>query len=593
MKSSTKTVGGNPTSGLGQDFNSFLQQGLTTGNFGANANAQTNGVGGAINSLLGGQIGDPTTLQGFLQGLQGNGGLGNLPNVSGNFNAPQFQGLDFSQLGQIGGNAPNILQGQGQAGLGLGGLSLPNFNSAQFQNPLLGANLNQNVGAANLPGVQFNPAQFQNTRLQYDPTSQGQNFSQFLNPSASAGLDPNGSFSQALQQIQQNQLNQGVADVRERYTGQSGTPAGFAEAALRAQMAPQLTAALSQANQTERGLNLQQQGLNQGNTQAILGLQNQAGGLQSNAINQANQLRLQQGLAGNQFNQQNSQLGLNAQGINTGNILQNQALQNQGMLGLNSNVLQQMGLSNDAINQLNQLNLSQAQGQNQFGLQGAGLQQQQQLGLNQNLLSQLGLSNDALNAFNQSNLASGQLNQNAQTQNVQNQLAQMQQMLQQNQFGNTFGQQNAQFGANFGQQSQQMNAQNMLQNQSLMNQFGLGQAGIGIQNQGQQLQAILGALGPLFGGLQQATGLATPQAQTVQKPSMFSQLTGGIGNLLGGIGSFATGIGGLGSLGSLFGGGNQVAGPYQNAGQMVGASPLNVQQYQMPLVNQQQYPWIR
>src|SRR4051812_43294675 len=98
MKSKTKSVGGNPTSGLGQDFNNFLQGGLNSGNFGNNAVAQTSGFGGAINSLLGGRIGDPSTLQGFFQGLQGNGGLGNLPNVSGNFNAPQFQGLDFSQL---------------------------------------------------------------------------------------------------------------------------------------------------------------------------------------------------------------------------------------------------------------------------------------------------------------------------------------------------------------------------------------------------------------------------------------------------------------------------------------------------------------
>jgi hypothetical protein len=452
MKSKTKTVGGSPVSGIGQDFNQFLQQGLSTGNFGANANAQNNGVGGAINSLLSGQIGDPSTLQGFFQGLQGNGGVGNLPNVSGNFNAPQFQGLDFSQLGQVQGNVPQ---------------------------------LNQNVGGANLPGINFNPAQFQN--VGFGNTLGG-----------AAGLDPNGSFSQALQQIANQQLNQGVADVRERYTGQSGTPAGFAEAALRAQMAPQLTAALGNANAQERGLNLQQLGLNQ------------------NALGQLNSLNLQQGLAGNQFNQQNSQLGLQAQGLNTGNILQNQQLQNSGMLGLNSNLLQ-----------------------------GAGL------------------------------------NQSAQQSNVQNQLAQMQQMLQQNQFGNQFGQQNAQFGANFGQQGQQMNAQNQMQNQSLMNQFGLGQANVGLQNQQQQLQAILGALGPLFGGLQQATGLSTPQAQTVQQPSTFSQITGGIANVAGAIAPFLPMLG-------AFQQAPQVSGPYQNAGQMIGstpsAMPINPYQYMQPVL---------
>lgn len=352
MKGKTSTVGGSPTTGLGQDFNSFLQGGLNSGNFGNNAVAQTSGFGGAINSLLGGQIGDPKTLQGFLQGLQGNGGAGNLPNVFGNL--------------------PQIMQGQQQAGL----------------------NMQQgNLGAA--------------------------------------GLDPNGSFSQALQQISNQQLNSSVADMRERYTGQSGTPAGFAEALLRSQAIPQMTAALGNANAQERGLNLQQSGL---------GLQQQ--------------------------------------------------------LGLNSNLLQQMSLGNDALSQFNAANLQNAQ---------------------------------------------------------------------------------------LGMQGQQYNAQNQLQNQQQMNQFGLGQAGIGMQNQQQQLQAILGALGPLFGGMQQATGMATPQAQTVQSPSMFSQITGALGN----IGGFLGGLGGLGNLGSLFGGGGVPLVNGQNGmfpGQGVGAMPLNIPQFQMPVL---------
>jgi hypothetical protein len=450
VKSSTKTVGGSPTSGLGQDFNKFLQGGLSSGNFGSNAAAQTQGMGGAINSLLGGQIGDPSTLQGFLQGLQGNGGVGNLPNVNGNFNSPQFQGLDFSSLGQVGTQGPNIGMGGQNAGLNTQGIG----------------------GAQNLPGINFNPSQFQNTQMQGTLGS-------------AAGLDPNGSFSQALQQIAQQGLDKGVADTRERFTGQSGTPAGFAEAALRAQLQPQLISQLSQANQQERGLNLQQLGQNQ------------------NALGQLNSQNLQQGLAANQFNQQNSQLGLNAQGINTQNILQNQGLQNQGGLGLNAN-----------------------------------------------LLSQLGLGNDATNAFNQSNLQSFGQQQQGQQMNTQNLLQQMQQMLGQSQNQNIFNQGNSQFGASLGQQGQQLNAQNMLGNQQNMNQFGLGQANVGMQNQQQQLQAILGALGPLFSGLQQGTGMATPQAQTVQNPSMFSQIVGGLTSLGGMAAPFMTG-----GLSSLFGGG--------------------------------------
>lgn len=234
MKSKTKTVGGNAVGGLGGDFNAFLQGGLGSGNFGNNAVGQTQGFGGAINSLLGGQIGDPSTLQGFLQGLQGNGGLGNLPNVSGNYNAPQFQGMDFGQLGQVSTQGPNLQNINSQ---------IPNFQGAQLNSQGIG-------GAQGLQNIQFNPAQFQNTRLQ---GALG----------GAAGLDPMGSFSQALQQIAQQGLDKGVADVRERYTGQSGTPAGFAEAALRSQLQPQLISQLSQANQQERGLNLQQLGMNQ------------------------------------------------------------------------------------------------------------------------------------------------------------------------------------------------------------------------------------------------------------------------------------------------------------------------------------------
>lgn len=477
MKSSTKTVGGSPVAGLGQDFNKFLQGGLSSGNYGSNAVNQTTGFGGAINSLLGGQIGDPSTLQGFLQGLQGNGGVGNLPNVNSNYSASPFQGLDFSQLGQV-------------------GTQLPNFQGAQLNQQGIG-------GAQGLPGINFNPAQFQNTRLQ---GSLG----------GAAGLDPNGSFSQALQQIANTGLNSAVANTRERFTGQSGTPAGFAEAALRAQLQPQLISQLSQANTQERGLNLQQLGMNQ------------------DTVNQMNQLRMQQGLAGNQFNQANSQLGLNAQGINTQNLLQNQGLQNQGLLGLNDQLLNQ---SNQA---------------NQFGLQGLGLQQQ------------------------------------GQQMNVQNMLAQMQQMLGQNQNQNLFNQQNSQFGANFGQQGQQMNAGNMLNNQGQMNQFGLGQANVGLQNQQQQLQAILGALGPLFGGMQQASGLATPQAQTVQKPSAFSQAISGISSLAGAAAPFM-GLGGLGALGGLFGGGAGNLNPQTLQG-LIGSTPQQQMPFQMPLINQQQFP---
>jgi hypothetical protein len=96
-----------------------------------------------------------------------------------------------------------------------------------------------------------------------------------------------------------------------------------------------------------------------------------------------------------------------------------------------------------------------------------------------------------------------------------------------------------------------------LQNQQNQNQFGLGQAGIGLGMQGNQLSAQQGILDQLFRSFGQANQLGTAQRETVMSPSTGSQIFNGVmglgGAALGAMGGNP--FGSLGGLGGLFGGG--------------------------------------
>lgn len=92
----------------------------------------------------------------------------------------------------------------------------------------------------------------------------------------------------------------------------------------------------------------------------------------------------------------------------------------------------------------------------------------------------------------------------------------------QNQAANQFNQGNYQFGVNAG-----------LQNQGMQNQYALGQAGIGAQMAGLSSQAQQAAMQQLFGSYNNAQQIGTPQAQTVQTPSMFGQIMSGLGQVVG------------------------------------------------------------
>lgn len=94
-------------------------------------------------------------------------------------------------------------------------------------------------------------------------------------------------------------------------------------------------------------------------------------------------------------------------------------------------------------------------------------------------------------------------------------------MFGENQARNAYDQSGYQFGVNTG-----------MANQGMKNQFALGQAGIGTQMAGLSQQGISSILQQLFGSYNQANQIGTPQAQTVQNPSMFGQIMSGVGGLV-------------------------------------------------------------
>jgi hypothetical protein len=493
-KTKTTTVGGTPTSPAASQYTSWMQNMLGGG-------AYT----GAINNLLSGTIGDPLSLtQQFQQmGQQGGAQLSPVDYFSQPFATTQF-------------NQPALSNQQ-----------MPSWMGTQFQQPSLFNTPFQNTQFQQ--AQPFNASQFI-PQFQQAPLANGQyNNQQWQNPAlinsiqtSAGGLDPNSAYSKAIQQMVSNQQQQDVAALRERFTGtggSQGTPAAYAESNLRAQAAPQLIAAMEQANQAERGLNLQQMGLA---NQATLG---------------QNSILAQLGQAQNQFNQGEAQFGANfglqQTGLNADIFNQmNQFGLQGGQLGL-----QGAGLNADIINQMNQLGLQQGLAGNQFNLQGAGLNADIMNQMNQ-LFNQQGL---AQNQFNQSGAQLG-MQQTGMNADIMNQLNQL--MLSQSGQQNQFNQQNAAQML----QAAMANQSNALQNQQLMNQYGLGMGNLYQGFAGLNQQGQLGAINPLMQQYSQLLGLGTPQAQTVQQNTGFGNFMNFATDLTG----MAANLSGIPGLGSAF-----------------------------------------
>lgn len=320
MGSTTKTVGGGSATGVANDFNGFLKQGLQNGSYGTVG--QTQGLGSSINTLINGRTSDPTGLQDYQRTL--------------------------SQMEQMGRYNPASINPTTSAD--------PNAQAGNGVNQALGGIQGLNLSSKFNAGPAYS---------QRDPTV-------------------NSPLGAALQQILSQQQNRDIGDLHARYGmsgGAQGTPALQAESLYRSQALPQTAAALGQVDLQQQGLDQGAANLNSQNSlanwgqglQAILGGGNLALGQNSQTL-QNNQFN-----SGQNFNAQSQ----NAQNGLQGQSLLQQLLGMQGNLALqggqlnlanansnSQNMQQALQMMLQQYGQANQLGTPQAQTVQQKGLLG-------------------------------------------------------------------------------------------------------------------------------------------------------------------------------------------------------------------------------
>lgn len=489
MGSKTKTVGGGNATGTANAFNDFLYGQLNP--TGKDNSAEISQLTTIMNS------GPPGINKGAIQQrinelTRQQSGSGGQPSM--------FQDLmkQFSS-----GNVPDISgSGQGIQNLisgGVNGFQQPTYGNTYNAPEYQGASLDKlftgfgGTGLADLSSVNGIPNRGQintATGIGSVPTSGLDGlFKQYMSTVSANGaggvgaletkLDPatvfdmNNPYFKAIKDSSTMASDRNAGELRARFgaqgAGSMGTGAQYAESNLRATEAPALTIAMQQALQ-----GLQQQDLAERSTGANIALGSAGQNLQGQIANQ------------------------NAGIQNSSNILQS--------------LLTGRGQDLDAA--------GQARGQdiNQMGL---GVQQL--LGLRGQDIDLRGQDIDSIlrnqtigNTFTQNN---NDLNsRNTQTNN-QNSI-----MTSQNR--NDFNTTNANNTANYGLGANQLNSNNA---SNAMSQF---MQALGMGQQGNQFSA--GQQGDilrmLFSGFQQANGLGTPGAQTVEQPNPWAQLGGLIVN---------------------------------------------------------------
>ncbi len=159
----------------------------------------------------------------------------------------------------------------------------------------------------------------------------------------------------------------------------------------------------------------------------------------------------------------------------------------------------------------------------EINIQERGLNMQQRGQDLQNYLGSRGLDINQLGMMSQNNQFGSDLNLRAGMSNQNSQQNWQQLLSNNNQFQNTFNQNDSQFGANYGQQGSYMNNQNNMQNQQQQNQYGLGVANIGMQQQAQQQQQQQFMMNQMMNAYMAQAGWNTPQAENVVKPSAAEQ----------------------------------------------------------------------
>jgi hypothetical protein len=227
----TQTIGGGSATGVANQWNSFLSDGLRTGSFGGptgastgvgQANSQTNAFGNAINSMLSGRPGDANTFNSYFESLKnaGNGGF-NIPqapqfgDVSGhgagdllnyNTNSPEFTALRAIQAHQQNQDVANLRARFAAGGMG----SLGSGASLAEGQYLAEANPRNTLALGDL-GRQMQMLDMQN---------RGQNLSSFLNQRGQdIGNYQFGVSSGMENQQMQNQFALGKAGVGTQLQG--------------------------------------------------------------------------------------------------------------------------------------------------------------------------------------------------------------------------------------------------------------------------------------------------------------------------------------------------------------------------------------
>lgn len=306
MGGKTSTVGGGSATGVANDFNGFLKQGLQNGQYGTVG--QTQGLGSTIDTLLNGRTSDPTGLQDYQRTLSQMEGMGRYSPASIN------PITSFDPNSQAGNGVNQVLSG-------IQGLDF---------------------------GSKFNAGP---AYTQRDPTV-------------------NSPLGAALQQILSQQQNRDVGDLRARYGmsgGSRGTPALQAESLYRSQALPQTAAALGQIDLQQQSLDQGAAGLNSQNSLANWGqgLQALLGGGQLSQGQNAQTLQNNQFNSGQNFNAQSQ----NAQNGLQGQSLLQQLLGMQGNLALQGGQLSLANSNSNTQNIQNALqSLLQMYGQaNQLG----------------------------------------------------------------------------------------------------------------------------------------------------------------------------------------------------------------------------------
>jgi hypothetical protein len=415
MGGKTKTVGGGAATGVANDFNAFLKQGLNNGQFGAMG--QTQGIGADINSLLQGRTGDPTGLNDYQNTLKQMG-------EAGRYTPDAINGPTSANPYDDPNNGFNQVFGQ-MGGLQMGPANLQGFGAQSGDLAGIMSRIGQQANLSNMGGQQnlLNQVGMQGLMQSINPAFQ-----------RNAG-NPNTPYGLAMQQLLGQQSQRDIGDLRARYAmsgGSQGSPAMQAESLYRSQAIPQMTAAMGQINQQEQGLDLQAAGLNSQNMlgqqsnalQALLGSGNL--GIQSRGQDLQNWLGNREadntagGLSVQNANQMN-QANTTARGQDLQNMLQSRSLDLQQLMQMGN----MAGQSNQAGLQNNQFNSNMgfnSQVQNAQNGLNANSQYNNLLGMQGNLALQGG----------QLNLA----NANSNTQNMQNAMDMMMRMYgQANQLG--------------------------------------------------------------------------------------------------------------------------------------------------------------